>query len=459
MREAPIDLSPRKERPIPVSVIVPNNLSRIPDSCKPLRKRCFSDISFEGSFDQARAAEKPAKDLLQDFVKDNSCSMVLSELGRVSAQQKQVERTRLDEIRQRLQSPVLSSNIQSQTSVSVLDLGHPQQLSKTTALPVTLPLTPVSPPATAKSLNILSSIPMLPLPSTDCTITLQHVSHPLDRPIAIPLTQTPIVQVIVVNGLNASTPQCVKPQCSVSVGKNKSEQYCPIAPAPATVKSPCGVQMDEDGITCDGKRRRTHVCSYKSCQKTYFKSSHLKAHIRTHTGNWFYSCLLWNGLCMWEREARGHLLIFLYEKYFSFLFSYVIKKILYMKFLSVSQEKNHLSVSGQSVGGDLHDLMNVHVIWELIQVKRNFLALPVIESSCAVTILPSTCDAMLPTRRTDRKWTWHTVVTEWKVACSCLAEVYCNFWMKKVFRAAWIVYVIFKKTNHLLLSAFLVIGF
>ncbi|XP_025110448.1 Krueppel-like factor 10 isoform X2 [Pomacea canaliculata] len=290
LREAPIDLSPRKERPIPVSVIVPNNLSRIPDSCKPLRKRCFSDISFEGSFDQARAAEKPAKDLLQDFVKDNSCSMVLSELGRVSAQQKQVERTRLDEIRQRLQSPVLSSNIQSQTSVSVLDLGHPQQLSKTTALPVTLPLTPVSPPATAKSLNILSSIPMLPLPNTDCTITLQHVSHPLDRPIAIPLTQTPIVQVIVVNGLNASTPQCVKPQCSVSVGKNKSEQYCPIAPAPATVKSPCGVQMDEDGTTCDGKRRRTHVCSYKSCQKTYFKSSHLKAHIRTHTGEKPFVC-------------------------------------------------------------------------------------------------------------------------------------------------------------------------
>lgn len=64
-----------------------------------------------------------------------------------------------------------------------------------------------------------------------------------------------------------------------------------------------------------------------------------------------------------EREKQeAHLLIFLYEKYFSFLFSYVIKKILYMKFLSVSQEKNHLSVSGQSVGGDLHDLMNVHVI-------------------------------------------------------------------------------------------------
>lgn len=61
---------------------------------------------------------------------------------------------------------------------------------------------------------------------------------------------------------------------------NGGPKFAAIAPAPHRTLSEQRRVPQQPEVA----RARNHVCPRENCNKTYFKSSHLKAHMRTHTG-------------------------------------------------------------------------------------------------------------------------------------------------------------------------------
>ena len=96
----------------------------------------------------------------------------------------------------------------------------------------------------------------------------------------------PVMPVMPLPRVQPPQPSVQRPQMDVVMKKSStSEEKIRATPAPSSTAG-VGSSSSSSVKGLVHLKQKTHKCQHPGCAKIYGKSSHLKAHLRTHTGKW-----------------------------------------------------------------------------------------------------------------------------------------------------------------------------